>query len=136
MNVIVCVDDNNGMMFNHRRQSRDEFVVQDIIKLIGDHKLYISPYSIQLFEGYSDINIIANSQFLELAGETDYCFVEDSELLPCVEKIEKIIIYKWNRVYPADFYFDLNPETGWMLESAIEFKGNSHETITREVFCK
>ena len=30
MKVIVCVDDNNGMMFNNRRQSRDEKVIEKV----------------------------------------------------------------------------------------------------------
>ena len=29
MTVIVCLDNANGMMFNHRRQSRDANVVKD-----------------------------------------------------------------------------------------------------------
>ena len=32
MTVIVCLDNANGMMFNHRRQSRDANVVKDILK--------------------------------------------------------------------------------------------------------
>ena len=33
MTVIVCLDNANGMMFNHRRQSRDANVVKDILKI-------------------------------------------------------------------------------------------------------
>lgn len=33
MNVIVCVDDNNGMLFNKRRQSRDKAVIDKIINI-------------------------------------------------------------------------------------------------------
>ena len=32
MEVIVCVDDHNGMLFNHRRQSRDQAVIADMWK--------------------------------------------------------------------------------------------------------
>ena len=28
MIVMVCIDDHNGMMFNHRRQSRDRAVIE------------------------------------------------------------------------------------------------------------
>ena len=31
MKIIVCLDDNSGMMFNRRRQSRDRVVIDDII---------------------------------------------------------------------------------------------------------
>ena len=33
MNVIVCVDNDMGMLFNHRRQSRDKNVVDIICNL-------------------------------------------------------------------------------------------------------
>ena len=35
MTVIVCLDNANGMMSNHRRQSRDANVVKDILKTIN-----------------------------------------------------------------------------------------------------
>lgn len=40
MTVIVCLDNANGMMFNHRRQSRDANVVKDILKTINGASLY------------------------------------------------------------------------------------------------
>ena len=33
MVLIVCVDDHNGMMFNHRRQSQDRILRGDILEL-------------------------------------------------------------------------------------------------------
>ena len=35
MILIVCVDDHNGMMFNHRRQSQDRILRGDILELTG-----------------------------------------------------------------------------------------------------
>lgn len=43
MTVIVCLDNANGMMFNHRRQSRDANVVNDILKTINGASLLIAP---------------------------------------------------------------------------------------------
>ena len=31
MDVFVCLDDRGGMFFNHRRQSRDRQVIQDML---------------------------------------------------------------------------------------------------------
>lgn len=42
MIVILCLDDKKGMMFNNRRQSKDKFVIQDILKLVDGKKLFIS----------------------------------------------------------------------------------------------
>ena len=39
MNIIVCVDDKNGMMFNKRRQSKDRILIADAIKEVADDKL-------------------------------------------------------------------------------------------------
>lgn len=47
MTVIVCLDNANGMMFNHRRQSRDANVVKDILKTINGASLLIAPYSVE-----------------------------------------------------------------------------------------
>lgn len=49
MTVIVCLDNANGMMFNHRRQSRDANVVKDILKTINGASLLIATYSEPLF---------------------------------------------------------------------------------------
>ncbi len=32
MIIAVCTDDNNGMLFNNRRQSRDMLLIEDLIK--------------------------------------------------------------------------------------------------------
>ena len=49
------------------------------------------------------------------------------------EKIEKIILYRWNRVYPADVHFPID-FSGWKLVQAEEFAGSSHEKITEEIY--
>ena len=49
------------------------------------------------------------------------------------ERIKKIILFKWNRIYPADMYFDIPlVENEWKLTYVDEFEGNSHEKITME----
>ena len=45
MILIVCVDDHNGMMFNHRRQSQDRILRADILELTGGKKLWMNAYS-------------------------------------------------------------------------------------------
>ena len=44
MKIIICLDDDNGMMFNNRRQSRDEKVVKDIIEMTDGHSLWMNDY--------------------------------------------------------------------------------------------
>ena len=38
MKIIVCVDNQNGMMFNHRRQSQDRVLRKRILELTGGKK--------------------------------------------------------------------------------------------------
>ena len=45
MKIIVCIDDKNGMMFNHRRQSKDREVRRDMLSYIGQHRLWMNEYS-------------------------------------------------------------------------------------------
>ena len=72
---------------------------------------------------------------LEQAGEGEYCFVENTGLQAVEAKIEKIIVFWWNRHYPSDRKFDLDLSK-WNKVSEEEFAGYSHEKITKEVYEK
>ena len=135
MTVIVCLDNANGMMFNHRRQSRDANVVKDILKTINGASLLIEPYSEPLFS-QADYSVSVSDSFLIDAGAEDYCFVENTSVAEFKEKISQLVIYKWNRDYPADFYFDIDYANDYELETTLDFIGTSHEKITREVYVR
>ena len=45
MNIIVCLDDKNGMMFNKRRQSQDRVLRQRMLELAGEKKLPVMIHS-------------------------------------------------------------------------------------------
>ena len=49
MKIIVCVDNQNGMMFNHRRQSQDRVLRKRILELTGGEKLWMNAYSQKQF---------------------------------------------------------------------------------------
>ena len=49
MKIIVCVDNQNGMMFNHRRQSQDRVLRKRILELTGGEKLWMNAYSMGQF---------------------------------------------------------------------------------------
>ena len=135
MNVMVCLDDRCGMAFHHRRQSRDRFVVNDLISQCGERRLLIEPYSTPLFEGF-DKETVADSDFLSNARLSDYCFVERQGIRPVLSKIKQIIVYRWNRVYPADLYFDIDLSKGWKRILVTDFAGYSHKKITTEIYIR
>lgn len=134
MTVMVCLDNKYGMLFGGRRQSRDKAVVSDILREAEGGRLLIAPYSTILFADCEKIPE-AVPDFLDSAGEGDFCFVEKEHLAPYADKLSKIILYKWNRDYPSDFALDIEPETiGLHLVRQEDFPGFSHEKITKEVF--
>ena len=85
MKIICVIEDNYGILFNHRRVSRDRLMNEKILEIVGSNKLYISPFSTSLFN--TKENIIIDEDYLEHAGDNDYCFVEDKELLAYKDKI-------------------------------------------------
>lgn len=135
MIVIVCVDDNLGMMFNNRRQSRDIEVVKKIIELTKGSRLWMNKYSYELFEKLDCTNINIDSGFLSETANEEYCFVEDTDLKPFEKWVEKIIVFRWNTIYPLERVFDINLEE-WQLKESLDFAGKSHEKITMEVYSK
>lgn len=128
MTLYVCLDDKNGMLFNKRRQSRDGVVLEDIRASVS---------GVLTVGGFSE-KLIAAAGIPYAVGEPApgvHFFLENrkaSEILPMAEKI---VIYRWNRVYPADFRFD-GDLSGFTLESTDEFSGKSHEKITKEVYVR
>ena len=134
MIAVVCVDDRNGMLFNQRRVSRDRAQQEDLLALCGGDKLWINGFSAKLLEPFAD-RIIVDEDFLRLAGPGTYCFVENQPLLPWQERLEGVILYRWNREYPSDVKLDLDL-TGFELRERVEFPGSSHGRITREIYVK
>ena len=124
---IVCLEERRGMQFGGRRVSRDRVVT-----------VWMNPASEKLFAEQKEsgkVTLQAAADFLEQAGEGEYCFVENTGLQAVEAKIEKIIVFWWNRHYPSDRKFDLDLSK-WNKVSEEEFAGYSHEKITKEVYEK
>lgn len=134
MTIIVCLDDKGGMMFGERRQSQDSVLRDRILNDNMGKKLYMNEYSYKLFSRNTSNYAICAENFLELAEKDDVCFVENLDITPYASKINKIIIYRWNKVYPATMYFKM-PVGNWNLESSSEIGGSSHD-ITEEIYVK
>jgi hypothetical protein len=132
MKIIVCIDDQGGVLFNHRRVSSDQMVIANILEYIGDSKLYVSQYSMKLFSSVKKFNLLTDLS----AVEDDSCvFLEENMPKNGFERVREVIVYHWNRLYPSDVRFPIvQLRKSGRLKSATEFKGNSHEKITREVY--
>lgn len=134
MTAVVCIDDKNGMMFNKRRQSRDSILIDDLMSLCSGKVLHMCEYSRSLFENYQE-KISVDENFPESAGKHDICFIENADLSSYAERIDKLIIYRWNRHYPSDLKLTLDLSE-YKLQNRTEFKGSSHDKITREEYIK
>ena len=124
MILIACVDDNLGMLFNNRRQSMDRVLRARLLKLCSRGQFD------ETAEG-----ITVDEDFMAKAGSDDYCFAENISVKPYEKEVQKIILYRWNRVYPADLYFDIDLKN-WHLKKSNDFAGSSHDKITEEVYVK
>ncbi len=132
MKLIFCLDDNGGLSFNGRRQSRDRILIQDLLLSIGDAPLSVSPYSLPLFEGFErPIKVFEHPE--EVAD--GYCFLECTDPAPYLPMCDEVAIYRWNRRYPDDLCFSQDM-TGFAQWESYDFPGSSHEIITKEVWKK
>lgn len=135
MILIVCIDDKGGLLFNGRRQSQDRVLREHLLELTEGRPLWMSAYSAKQFAGHAAPNIVTDDACLDRAGQGEFCFAEEGGLSARAERLEGLVLCRWNRVYPADTWFDVPPE-GWRLAQREEFAGSSHETITLEVYSR
>ena len=130
--VTVCLDDECGMMFNNRRQSRDRVLISEFLETTKG-KIYIHPYSAMLF-GDTERIVISDDPLSECA---DGCiaFIEQLPIKPHINDVDRFIIYRWNRLYPSDKYFDVELDAmGFSLINKKDFEGSSHERITKGIY--
>lgn len=127
MILAVCVDNAFGMMFGKRRQSKDAALREHLLALSGG-RLRMSAYSAKQFEQA----VYSEPDYLSGAQDGDWCFVENGDYEAYTDRIEQIVLFRWNRDYPADLHFHFPGQ--WQLISREDFPGKSHETITMEVY--
>ena len=134
MKLIICLDDSNGMLFNGRRQSKDSVLRERILASCADALLWMNSYTAGQF---SEIpaSVHVDECFLDKAGAEDYCFVEDADILPYLDRVSGIVLYRWNRRYPADVYApaELLAMCGNPC-SSFEFEGSSHKRIREDIY--
>lgn len=129
MTLYICLDDRNGLKFNKRRQSRDAAVLEDIRNQLTG-ALLIDGYSEKLIQE-------AEIPYVLFPETAEDFFAEDIPSEEILAQTEKLVIYRWNRHYPADVRWEPDLSSlGFTLQETTEFPGTSHEKITREVYEK
>lgn len=107
MYLMVTVDANRGMAFNHRPVSTDA----ELNKQIEEDKKHHAAY-------WPDETGIVNPSPDSIEWS----------------KITTVYIYNFNRVYPADVVFKFPANKQFVLQCSGTFKGSSHDVITKEVY--
>ena len=46
MILVICIDENGGMLFNNRRQSQDKILRERLLSLVKDSKLMMNSFFI------------------------------------------------------------------------------------------
>lgn len=132
MTLFICVDNQNGVAFNRRRQSRDSVLTADILSSKSGI-IRMTEYSIKLF-GNAEGASVSGDLFSDADGDV---FCECMDASEHFALFDRIVIYKWNRDYPHDTVLSKMPqECGFTLVSTSEFAGSSHDNITKEVWCR
>ena len=133
MTLIICLDDNNGMLFNKRRQSMDSAVRDRILEQCQEHILCMNHYSANQFLQQENINICES--MASIKNMNCWYFLENEDPSGYMMYVDRVYVYRWNREYPTDVYFPFNELIGdRMPESVFHFPGNSHTLITEEVY--
>lgn len=134
MKLIVCLDDQNGILFNGRRQSRDSAVIQRILALTQEQGVCMNAYSAKLFpQGAPGIRIC--DDLISTGEKNHWIFAENMDITPYVQQIKQLVVFRWNRMYPADLYFPMEIlRSKLKLIRTREFSGNSHSRITEETY--
>ena len=133
MTIAACVDTRLGMTFGSRRQSRDKALCQRLLERAEGGILWIHPDSAGLFAPLPS-NVKVAEDFLEQAGPNDLCFLE--KLPDRWPRFNRLLLYDWNRHYPADVRFPNEILQGMRLAEQRDFAGNSHPVITEKVYEK
>ena len=136
MKIIYVLDKNNGVLFNHRRQSKDTSLIENIVSKVKQENgtLYVSDYSRELFEG-TDVSIQSLAEFnLSVSKENDFVFVENEDIqLDDFKGEVDYYYYKWPSVYPSDKKLELTLNDVEVVQKE-QFKGNSHDEIYLEIW--
>lgn len=130
MILVICLDPADGFSFWGHRQSRDREMRKKLLELCGGSILRMNSYSAGQFEEIGG-NLQISEDYLSLAAPGEFCFVEDAAFLSDLSRVEELIVFRWDKRYPADVRF--SPLTFGERVSMVEsFPGYSHEKIELE----
>lgn len=123
-------------MFNNRRQTKDRIVIQKIKEIVNKENLHLSNYSLSLFQDNNSLEdteiVLCNESEIE-SKESDYYFIEDFSPKDYEKMAKRIVLFCWNKTYPADSFFNIDLSK-YELKEEVEFEGYSHDNISMKIY--
>lgn len=144
MKLILCVDDGLGYSFNNRRQSRDKKMREHMLGILREEGagLFLNRYSERslMSDGlFTEDELRERTKnpaqegdaFLAEADEQDgWAFVENTDISGYLDRIDEILLYRWNRLYLSDLTLPEGYLKQFRFLSGDKFRGSSHESIS------
>ena len=132
MKLILFLDERGGMLFNHRRQSKDRVAREYILKMAEGCRLLMNPYSAKQFKEECTLTVTETP----MRDAKDEDFVLNENLPVSLSGVDEVVLFLWNTLYPSDVSFDTSSlaKEGFSLVKTDEFAGHSHEKITVEFY--
>ncbi len=146
MKLIICTDTRFGYSFNQRRQSSDREVHQHMAGQLLKAEVPVSA------NYYTTRSLLRNREFIPdafferlllpakeddapsdflftAARDEIYAYVENVSLIGYYHLIDEILLYIWDKRYPADLMFPASLLSAFQLKEEETFPGHSHEEI-------
>lgn len=132
MTVIICVDNNGGILFNGKRQSKDRIFRKYLLDIVEkkNSRIAMTPYTYGQFQEDKRKELIDVKNTFSF--DENYIFLEQSIPISW-EKVNNLILCCWNRDYPTDEYFNLPIGVECILRNTEEIVSDSH-TLTIETY--
>lgn len=125
--IALCIDKENGRSFYGRRTSSDREVRKRLLDMCDT--LHVDSYTAAQFTedyGKEKIRVVDDP-----AGITEGTAFIELQDIP--GDADRIIIFNWNRKYPADKFLDFR-FSGWRKVKKEDFEGYAHPKVTMNVW--
>lgn len=155
MKLILCTDIRFGYSFNYRRQTADRAMHAHLSRILAKSSLpvHMNAYTSRSLlanealleesflkkividdsrkEGYilSDETFFDSAFLLEACRNKEWAYVENVSLIGYYHLIDEILLYRWDKRYPADRLFPGSLLSAFSLAEKETFRGNSHDEI-------
>ena len=116
MVAMVAVSENLGMMVEGARMLENPHLRAKILDIAKRDHLWMNNYTAEAFAGEElPAYVTVDDDFLEHAGMGQYVLVENRKLKPYMDRVERILLFRWSKEGEVTRKLDVNIERGLLL---------------------